>query len=135
MVAEVPRHLVPKAPQLTSSQPMARPWLAPSLVTFSTKTPVTNTVRAPNLASFDFTRGNGNALNGRTISAAVFAVSDIDLEAGFSSTDLVSINFTQSGLDIQDVGIATTATVNTVPEPSSVALLALGSLFMLRRKR
>ena len=48
--------------------------------------PVTIGDRAPNLATFDFTRGNGNALNNRTISGAVFDLSDITFTGGFDHT-------------------------------------------------
>lgn len=91
--------------------------------------PGANTIRAANLASFDFTRGNGNALNGRTVSGFVFSLTEISLESGFTVDDIVGVNLNTGFTDVQDIGIA------AVPEPASAAWLAASGLFLLRRRR
>ena len=92
--------------------------------------------RAPNLATFDFTRGNGNALNNRTISGAVFDISDITFTGGATITDAVSFSAGSGTFDGQDFGIASIATPVGVPEPSSAIVLVggLGALLLRRRR-
>ena len=93
--------------------------------------------RAPNLATFDFTRGNGNALNNRTISGAVFEISEIDFTGAFTIADATSFSAGSGTFDGQDFGIATIATpIATIPEPSSAILLVSGlGTFLVRRRR
>lgn len=92
----------------------------------------TNTVRAPNLLSFDFTRGNGNALNNRTISGMILPMANIVFESGFGFGDVAGFVITSGGTDVQDVGYAAVS----VPEPASLVMLGLASLSTLAcRKR
>ena len=99
--------------------------------------PGTNALRAPNLATFNFTRGNGNALNNRTISGAVFDVSDITFTGGATIADAVSFSAQSGTFDAQDFGIASIATpISNVPEPSSAIVLVGGlGAFLVRRRR
>ena len=96
--------------------------------------PGTNSVRAPNLATFDFERDPSNPLNNRTISGATFEVSDIVFTSG-SIADAVSFGTQSNSFDAQDFGIAAVATA-AVPEPSSAIILVGGlGAFLVRRRR
>jgi hypothetical protein len=92
--------------------------------------PGVNTVRAPNLLSFDLTRGNGSALNGRTVSGAIFTLADITFTTG-GIEDIAGFKISSGTSDIQDVGIA------MVPEPATLSLIAIfgAGIFAARRFR
>ena len=78
---------------------------------FFFQNPGTNDVRAPNLMSFDLIRGNGDDLNNRTVSGAIFEVSEIDFTGG-GIGDVVGFSISTATTDVQDVGIAFEAKVN-----------------------
>lgn len=63
-------------------------------------------------------------------SAAVLPVSGVTLEAGFVYT-VFAVGFATPG---SDPGLSAVLSVDAVPEPSSLALLGLASLFALRRR-
>ena len=90
--------------------------------------PGTNAVRAPNILSFDYAR-DGNPLNGRTVSGAIFSLGDVTFTSG-GFADIAGFTLSSNSTDINDVGIAA-----VVPEPSSLLLAGLGGLLIVRRRR
>lgn len=91
--------------------------------------PGVNTVRAPNLLSFDYTRGNGNALNNRTVSGAIFTLADITFTSG-GIGDIAGFRIASASSDINDVGIA------AIPEPATLGLITAfgGAILFIRRR-
>jgi hypothetical protein len=91
--------------------------------------PGTSVVRAPNLLSFNFVR-DGNDLNGRTVSGAIFTLADMTFTSG-GIDDIAGFKIASGGSDIQDVGIA------MVPEPATLGLIGIVGvgLFAARRFR
>ena len=93
--------------------------------------PGANSLRAPNLLSFDFIRGNGNDLNNRTVSGAVFSLGAVNFTSGGIS-DIAGFSIGSGNTDVQDVGIAFAA---AIPEPSAGVLLISGLASVLIRRR
>lgn len=91
--------------------------------------PGVNSVRAPNLMSFNLTRGNGGTLNGRTVSGAIFSLADITFTTG-GIGDIAGFKISSGSSDIQDVGIA------MIPEPATLGLIAVfgGAVLFVRRR-
>lgn len=92
--------------------------------------PGVNTVRAPNLLSFDFTRSsNGAALENRTVSGAIFTLADITFTTG-GIGDIAGFKISSKDTDIQDVGIA------AIPEPATLGIVAAfgGAVLFIRRR-
>ena len=90
--------------------------------------PGINSVRAPNLLSFNFAR-SGNNLNGRTVSGAIFTLADITFTTG-GIGDIAGFRISSANTDIQDVGIA------AIPEPATLGIMAVfgGAVLFIRRR-
>lgn len=82
------------------------------------------------LSDFTFSRTNGGDLANREVAGTIFAVSEFTFNAGFGVGDVAGFRGGGGTFDAQDAGIAI-----AIPEPASFALLALGSICMLTRRK